>query len=116
MILPGLLIPSDKYFLKNLTFVVRISTRVATSPFQSNSLRGQGEEHKKVNKLTELHSLTYTVDGDNRHKANTAQMYSNTNTLSLGEYEYKYEYSKLKCIRIRILSKVFANTFLNTFP
>ena len=44
MILPGSLIPSDKYFLKNLTFVVRISTRVATSPFQSNSLRGQGEE------------------------------------------------------------------------
>ena len=42
MILPGSLIPSDKYFLKNLTFVVRISTRVATSPFQSNSLRGQG--------------------------------------------------------------------------
>ena len=39
MILPGSLIPSDKYFLKNLTFVVRISTRVATSPFQSNSLR-----------------------------------------------------------------------------
>ena len=35
MILPGSLIPSDKYFLKNLTFVVRISTRVATSPFQS---------------------------------------------------------------------------------
>ena len=33
-----------KYFLKNLTFVVRISTRVATSPFQSNSLRSQGEE------------------------------------------------------------------------
>ena len=33
MILPGSLIPSDKYFLKNLTFVVRISTRVATSPF-----------------------------------------------------------------------------------
>ena len=44
MILPGSLIPSNKYFLKNLTFVVRISTRVATSPFQSNSLRGQGEE------------------------------------------------------------------------
>ena len=44
MILPGSLIPSHKYFLKNLTFVVRISTRVATSPFQSNSLRGQGEE------------------------------------------------------------------------
>ena len=44
MILPGSLIPSDKYFLKNLTFLVRISTRVATSPFQSNSLRGQGEE------------------------------------------------------------------------
>ena len=44
MILPGSLIPLDKYFLKNLTFVVRISTRVATSPFQSNSLRGQGEE------------------------------------------------------------------------
>ena len=42
-ILPGSLIPSDKYFLKNLTFVV-VSTRVATSPFQSNSLRGQGEE------------------------------------------------------------------------
>ena len=39
MILPGSLIPSNKYFLKNLTFVVRISTRVATSPFQSNSLR-----------------------------------------------------------------------------
>ena len=44
MILPGSLIHSDKYFLKNLTFVVRISTRVVTSPFQSNSLRGQGEE------------------------------------------------------------------------
>ena len=44
MILPGSLIPSDKYFLKNLTVVVRISTRVATSPFQSNSLRDQGEE------------------------------------------------------------------------
>ena len=44
MILPRSLIPSDKYFLKNLTFVVRISTRVATSPFQSNSLRGLGEE------------------------------------------------------------------------
>ena len=44
MILLGSLIPSDKYFLKNLTLVVRISTRVATSPFQSNSLRGQGEE------------------------------------------------------------------------
>ena len=44
MILPGSLIPSHKYFLKNLTFVVRISTHVATSPFQSNSLRGQGEE------------------------------------------------------------------------
>ena len=44
MILPGSLIPSDKYFLKNLTFVVRTSTRVATSPFQSNSLRDQGEE------------------------------------------------------------------------
>ena len=44
MILPGSLIPWDKYFLKNLTFVVRISTRVATSPFQSNSVRGQGEE------------------------------------------------------------------------
>ena len=38
-ILPGSLIPSHKYFLKNLTFVVRISTRVATSPFQSNSLQ-----------------------------------------------------------------------------
>ena len=47
-----------------------------------------------------------------RHGANTVQTYLNTNTLSLGEYEY----SKLKCIRIRILSKVFANTFLNTFP
>ena len=45
-----------------------------------------------------------------KHGANAAQMY--TNTLSLGEYEY----SKLKCIRIRILSKVFANVFLNTFP
>ena len=44
MNLSGSLIPWDKYFLKNLTFVVRISTRVATSPFQSNSLRGQGEE------------------------------------------------------------------------
>ena len=44
MILPGSLIPSDKYFLKNLTFVVRISTRVATSPFQSNSLSGQGHD------------------------------------------------------------------------
>ena len=44
MILPGSLIPSHKCFLKNLTFVVRISTRVATSPFQSNSLRGQDEE------------------------------------------------------------------------
>ena len=44
MILPGSLIPSDKYFSKNLTFVVRISTGVATSPFQSNSLRGQGED------------------------------------------------------------------------
>ena len=40
------LIPSDKYFLKNLTFVVRISTRVATSPFQSNSLRGKGEDQQ----------------------------------------------------------------------
>ena len=46
MILPGSLIPSDKYFLKNLTFVVCISTRVATSPFQSNSLRGQGEDQQ----------------------------------------------------------------------
>ena len=49
MILPGSLIPSDKYFLKNLTFVVRISTRVVTSPFQSNSLRGQGEEQATKN-------------------------------------------------------------------
>ena len=39
MILLQSLILSDKYFLKNLTFVVRISTRVATPPFQSNSLR-----------------------------------------------------------------------------
>ena len=46
MILPGSLIPSDKYFLKNLTFVVRISTRVVTSPFQSNFLRGQGEDQQ----------------------------------------------------------------------
>ena len=37
IILPGSLIPSDKYFLKNLTFVVRISTRVATSPFPCSS-------------------------------------------------------------------------------
>ena len=37
-ILPEAFIPSNKYFLKNLTFVVRISTRVATSPFQSNSI------------------------------------------------------------------------------
>ena len=44
MTLSGSLIPSDKYFVKNFPFVVRISTRVATSPFQSNSLRGQGEE------------------------------------------------------------------------
>ena len=42
--MPGSLIASDKYFLKNLTFVVRISTRVATSPFQLNSLRDQSEE------------------------------------------------------------------------
>ena len=46
MILPGSLIPSDTYFLKNLTFVVCIFTHVATSPFQSNSLRGQGEEQQ----------------------------------------------------------------------
>ena len=46
MILPESLIPSDKYFLKNLTFKVCISTRVATSPFQSNSLRGQGEDQQ----------------------------------------------------------------------
>ena len=46
MILPGSLIPSDKYFLKNLTFVVSISTRVATSPFQSKSLRGQGKDQQ----------------------------------------------------------------------
>ena len=46
MILPGPLIPSDKYFSKNLTFVVRISTRVPTSSFQSKSLRGQGEDQQ----------------------------------------------------------------------
>ena len=46
MILPGSLILWDKYFFKNLTFVVRISTRVATSPSQSNSLRGQDEEQQ----------------------------------------------------------------------
>ena len=46
MILPGSQTPSDKYLLKNLTFVVRISTRVATSPFQLNSLRGQGEDQQ----------------------------------------------------------------------
>ena len=39
MILPGSLIPSDKYILKNLTFMVRISTRVVTSPRWSNSLQ-----------------------------------------------------------------------------
>ena len=55
MIIPGLFIPSDKYFLKNLTFVVRISTRVAASPFQSNSLRGQGEDQQlKINVLPGL--------------------------------------------------------------
>ena len=46
MILSGSLIPSYKYLLKTLTFVVRTSTRVATSPFQSNSLRGQGEDQQ----------------------------------------------------------------------
>ena len=51
MILLGSLIPSDKYFLKNLTFVVRISTRVATSPFQSNSLPFQSNS---------LHTLSFT--------------------------------------------------------
>ena len=55
MILSGSLIPADKYFLKNLTFVVRITARVSTSPFQSNSLRGQGEEQQlKSNDLPGL--------------------------------------------------------------
>ena len=48
MIVSGSLIPSHKYFLKNLAFVVRISTRVATSPFQSNSLRGQNEDQPET--------------------------------------------------------------------
>ena len=61
MILPRSLIPSDKYFLKNLTFVVRISTRVATSPFQSNSLRGQGEEQTtKEQPLTQQEEVVMT--------------------------------------------------------
>ena len=46
MILPRSLIPSDKYFLKNLTFVVRISTRVATSSIQSNSSCGRSEDQQ----------------------------------------------------------------------
>ena len=43
MILPGSLIPSDKYFLKNLTFVVR-NPLVWLRHHSSQTLRGQGEE------------------------------------------------------------------------
>ena len=43
MILPGSLIPSDKYFLKNLTFVVR-NPLVWLRQHSSQTLRGQGEE------------------------------------------------------------------------
>ena len=42
----GTLIPSHKYFLKNLTFVVRISTRVATPSIPVKRLRGQGEDQQ----------------------------------------------------------------------
>ena len=61
MILPGSLIPLDKYFLKNLTFVIRISTRVATSPFQSNSLLGQGEEQTTKEQCPSWHMRTTKV-------------------------------------------------------
>ena len=43
MILPGSLIPSDKYFLKNLTFVVG-NPLVWLRHHSSQTLRGQGEE------------------------------------------------------------------------
>ena len=67
MILSGSLIPSDKYFLKNFTFVVR-NPLVWLRHHSSQTLRGQGEEQRlKSNVQQEEVVMTFRPVGQEGH-------------------------------------------------